>query len=224
MTSLRVVFFGDSICVGQHVSVHRTWVAQISARLEELGRGQDCKIVVSNASTNGRTTRQALETMAYEVLAHPLDLLVVQFGMNDCNYWHDGRGTPRVSEAAFVANLTEIVQRAYSYGAPRVLVNTNHPTGRNQVVMPHTNITYEQSNRRYNDLIRQMALADPRVECIDVEAHFHSHLGQHGHALAEMLLPDPDLLHLSEAGHDLYFSFVGPQVEQRVRAILAAGR
>jgi lysophospholipase L1-like esterase len=221
MKNLRVVFFGDSICVGQHVSVHRTWVAQISARLEALGRELGTKVVVTNPSTSGRTTRQALELMTYEVLAQPVDLLVVQYGMNDCNYWQDGRGVPRVSEAAFVANLAEILQRAQQYKVQRLLVNTNHPTTRTQVTMPHVDITYEASNRRYNELIRRVA-AENNVACVDVEAFFHQHTDNNPASLEELLLPAPDLLHLSEAGHDLYFSIVYPQVEQAIREMIAA--
>src|SRR6185437_14172947 len=101
--SVRVTFFGDSICVGQGVSIYRGWVTRLAEELDTHCNVR-AKLIVTNASVNGRTTRQALEDMPYNVQGHGVDLIVIQFGLNDCNYWLTDRGNPRVSLEAFKAN------------------------------------------------------------------------------------------------------------------------
>ena len=68
--------------------------------------------------------------MPYDIQSHEPDLLLVQFGMNDCNFWESDRGNPRVSLDAFRANLREIYTRAFSFGVHNVIQLTNHPSGR----------------------------------------------------------------------------------------------
>ncbi len=219
---IRTFFFGDSICVGQHVSIHRGWVPRISARLSELGEERGREILVTNASANGRITRQALESMPYEVQSQGPDVVIVQFGMNDCNYWQSDGGLPRVSPKSFAANLEEIVERAYAFGAQRVLLNTNHPTALDRDILPHAGITYQESNARYNAVIRDVAAAlGDRVVLNDIERTFEAHVGSSRDRLLELLRPAPDLLHLSEKGHDLYFLEICPKLEAVIEEILA---
>src|SRR5438034_624703 len=94
---MHVLFFGDSICNGQGIAIHKGWVPRLSAGLSELAAAAGRDLVVINSAVNGRTTRQALETMPYEVQSQAPEVLVVQFGMNDCNIWQTDRGNPRVS-------------------------------------------------------------------------------------------------------------------------------
>ena len=217
METVNVFFFGDSVCVGQYVSIHKGWVTRTSARLSDLGQKHNCRVIVTNTSANGRTTRQALEQMPYEIQSQHVDILIVQFGMNDCNYWQTDRGLPRVSPKAFAANLEEIIARAFNFGAHRILLNTNHPTGLDQKTMPFTNISYQQSNEQYSQIIRGVAAgSDPRVILNDVEKAFRTYTNGNRERLLELLLPNPDLLHLSERGHDLYFEVVYPAVEAAV--------
>lgn len=206
---VRLVFFGDSICYGQFVSPHHCWVTRIAARLHAL----DSRVVVTNASVNGNTTRMALERMPYDVQAHGVDLCVIQFGLNDCNHWLSDGGLPRVSQAAFAANLHEICLRARTFGARRILLNTNHPTTRRQEIVPHTLLTYEEHNRRYNEIIRRVATdAGPWVQLHDMEQIVSAHVETGRMRLEELLLADG--LHLSAAGHDLYFTATCPVIEK----------
>jgi acyl-CoA thioesterase I len=218
---LKVFFFGDSICFGQGVSLHKGWVPRLSAKLAELGERAGRSVLVTNSAVSGNTTRMALERMAYDIQDHEPQLLIVQFGMNDCNYWKTDRGNPRVSLDAFRANLVEIVRRAVSFGAQKVILHTNHPSGRDEVPMPHTDLTYQQSNARYNEAIRQAAKAcGPVVELVDIEAAVSEFVGDRPERLLELLHPAPDLLHLSERGHDLYFEAVEPVVSRIVNDLL----
>jgi acyl-CoA thioesterase-1 len=212
----RLVFFGDSICVGQGVSIHLGWVTRIAAQLNQLV-GEE--IVVVNASVNGNTSRQALERMPYEVQSHGVDILIVQFGMNDCNYWLSDRGLPRVSESSFAANLEEIIARGFTFGAKTIVLNTNHMTNRGGRTFPLTKVSYEQSNGRYNEIIRSVARRmGAQVVLNDVEEAFRARIGDDRARLADLLLPDG--LHLSVAGHDLYFELTMPIIEHSVRTLI----
>jgi len=217
MKPITVTFFGDSICVGQYVSLHNGWVPRMSAKLSELGEVHGRRVIVGNASANGRTTRQALEQMPYEIQSQDIDILIVQFGMNDCNHWESDHGVPRVSERAFAANLEEIVARAYRSGVGRVFLNTNHPTCRDTDALPGTMTSYEEWNQRYNNLIRETARrVGPPTKLNDVARACQEFADGDHERLEQLVLPAPDLVHLSEKGHDLYLSVVHPQLEAAV--------
>jgi len=205
---MRLFFFGDSICFGQHVSPHKTWVNKVA---ERIAKDAPAGFVATNASVNGNTTRMALERMPYDVQAHGVDILLVQFGMNDCNYWRTDGGVPRVSPTAFEANLVEIVERGRCFGASRVFMNTNHPTP-STVPFGHAPTDYQSSNERYNGLIRS-ACAAVGADLIDVDKSWREFLAG-GADLAELLLPDG--IHLSEAGHELYTRIVLPPLLEAV--------
>jgi lysophospholipase L1-like esterase len=148
--------------------------------------------------------------MPYEVQSQSPDVMLIQFGMNDCNIWASDRGHPRVSAPAFEANLREIIQRAFLFSCRTLILNSNHPSARDQVPLPGSSTTYESQNRLYNEIIRQVARSDPRVLFNDIEAQFHQRTRGQRHDILRFLLPD--LLHLSEEGHDLYFDSVYPRL------------
>ena len=83
---IRIFFFGDSICFGQGVSPHFTWVTRLSRALDERFSSR-ADVLTQNPSVNGNTTRMALERMPYDVQSHAPDVLYIQFGLNDCNGW-----------------------------------------------------------------------------------------------------------------------------------------
>ena len=211
----KIFFFGDSICFGQGVSLHRGWVPRLAHFLSEKFDGRQLETLVINSSINGSTTRQALERMPYDIQTHRPDLLIVQYGMNDCNYWQTDGGLPRVSPGGFQANLNEILERAFTFGTSKVILNTNHPTARRQEAMTNTHLTYEDSNRQYNQLIREVGVQwDERVVLNDMENIFLQYMKERDETLKDLLLPDQ--LHLSEEGHDLYFSSLQPLVSEVV--------
>ena len=141
--------------------------------------------------------------------------MTLQFGLNDCNCWVTDAGLPRVSEAAYRANLIEMIDRARRFGAGRIILSTNHPTLRHKVLLSGDSL--ETRRRRYNDHVREVASLTG-VELCDVEEGF-DHLGDR--ELAEMLLPYPDLLHLSTEGHRLYAGCIRPHLERAVTDVLS---
>lgn len=211
---IRLTFFGDSIFVGQGVSIYKSWINKIAERMDAYTRDKAFDILVTNSSVNGRTTRQALEDMPYHVQNNGADILVIQFGLNDCNYWATDRGLPRVSREAFIANIKEICMRGRTFGAARVLVNSSHPTTRNKVVLPNTDITYEDSNSAYCEALRR-AFAGPGSEVMfqDLNAYFKEKYPSNDE-LEKILLEDE--LHLSELGHEEYFQVMHPIVMRQI--------
>ena len=202
MSKVKVSFFGDSICMGQGVSIHGNWIVNLSSDLyKEFGD----RIIVSINAANGRTTRMALEVMPYEIQSSPPDILIIQYGMNDCNYWETDCGVPRVTKNAFRANLEEIITRARACGVKSIFLNSNHPTGRFCSKMLSAGITYEDSNVEYNEIIRLVG-DNPGVNFIDIELEFEKLNMDH----SKYLLPKPDLLHLNEFGNKIYYEIMKP--------------
>jgi lysophospholipase L1-like esterase len=186
----RVIFFGDSVCHGQYVSVERVFVA----RLATYHNGHVVPpVVVENRSINGNTTRQGLERLSYDVTSHRPDFVYVQFGLNDCNIWQTDFGEPRVALEAYRANLTEIVRKVRAAGTRRVMLATNHPC--------RLGDAYEERLRAYNEVVRAVA-AGVETALFDVRA------------ASEPFDPDVMLLadgiHLSEDGHEFYFEALRP--------------
>lgn len=215
---LRVFFFGDSICFGQGVSPHRTWVSRLAGRLEQQFAPR-IRVDVQNPSINGNTTRMALERMPYDLQSHAPDVVYVQFGLNDCNGWETDRGHPRVSRAGFAANLAEIIDRARLFGARQVVLGTNHPTTRTTSCLPYVQHTYEQANLDYNAVIRQVA-ANKATLLADAELAFHAAVKAGRAGYADLVLADQ--LHLSEAGHDIYLASHLPILCTAVEQAMAA--
>lgn len=218
---MKVVFFGDSITVGQYISPPDTWAVRLCKYLDSTAKEEGMDITTQIEAVNGRTSRQALEDIAVEVQKHGPELVMIQFGMNDCNHWDTDRGLPRVSKAGFEANMREMIDRALHFGAQRVLLNTNHPSGRNNPFAVKPELSYEQSNRQYNAITREVAgLYDQTlVSLSDMEAVFDADIVQSGNKAEDYLMPAPDLLHLNQKGHDLYYTHLLPVIEQNVREI-----
>lgn len=216
---IKVTFFGDSTCVCQGVSIYQGWVTKIAKYFDEYGQKLNQEILVSNSSINGRTSRQALEDMPYHIQSQGVDILVVQFGLNDCNYWATDRGLPRVSLAGFVENIREIISRGERFGAHRILLNNNHPTSRDKAIMAGTT---ETSNASYNAALRKLA-ADlpPSVRFQDVESYFKANI--HAQEPIEKFLLS-DGLHPNAAGHEQYFRLMCPIIQDAVDAVIQANR
>ncbi|CAA7617710.1 SGNH/GDSL hydrolase family protein [Magnetospirillum sp. SS-4] len=201
----NIVIFGDSISFGELVSPHRGWVVRLSARIEDE---HGDRFLTVNTSINGNTTRMALERMAFDVQRYRLDMIVVQFGMNDCNCWQTDQGAPRVSEAGYRANLLEIVDRARRFGGRRLLLMTSHPTPHRET-LPMVGASYEDLRRRYCGIVRDVArVADCGL--IDVDAMLAGRP-------VDYLMPDG--IHLNPLGHDLYMDLVAPPILEAARAL-----
>lgn len=211
---MNIFFFGDSISFGQGISIDLTWVTQIAVKLRQQYPMLD--INVNNTSINGNTTRMALERMPYDVQSHDVDILLVGFGMNDCNYWLTDKGIPRVSPLAFEANMKEIIDRGFHFGAKEIILRTNHPSSKKDLMI-NNDFTYADSNAKYNEIIRQIVKEDKRVRFVDIEKIFLKYCEKENTTIEKLTLSDG--VHLSLEGHQVYLEAVYPVLEKAIQSI-----
>jgi len=178
-----VVCMGDSITAGQYLDDgEQAWPALIHGH----------NVVAAGVSSD--TTRLALERFPRDVQAKQPEAVVIQFGHNDCNRWQTDLGLPRVSEAAFAANLREIVMRCRVFNAIPFLC-TLTPSRRS--------IQHTGDAKHYNGILREVAETD-RVELIDVRTIFKA-VEEEPDGVTLLL---DDGIHLNPAGHRVYAAAV----------------
>ncbi len=196
-------FFGDSISTGKHISVHKTWVHKISQELDKKFKN----VQVNNASVNGNTTRMALERMHNDALSHNPDIIYIQFGLNDCKILDTDYGCERVSKEAYLANIKEMIARSIAAGVKKIIINSSHISNIN-TRLPHSNITYEESNTVYYNLLLTLKRQfSDSVLFIDIREYLKNKNISAGNYLLN------DGLHLNELGHEYYFEYIYPFVE-----------
>lgn len=170
---MRVVCIGDSITAGQYVDFAVAWPSLLSG-FEVIPRG-----------VSGETTRQGLERFPRDVQEREPDVVLIQYGLNDCTRWETDNGLCRVSLAAFEANLGEMVTRVENVGATPMLLSLT-PTLKT--------LAFQNDARMYDGAIRHVARRTG-ARLIDV---------------AVWLFADPerylleDGVHLNEIGHKVY--------------------
>jgi acyl-CoA thioesterase-1 len=211
---ITLVHMGDSITFGQYVDSTHRWSTLVAERLEGAFDGA-FEIRSVNRGISGQTTRMGLERFPSDVQDVGPDVMTLQFGLNDCNCWETDRGLPRVSEDAFVANLVEMVERARRFGAREIVMQTNHRTLR-RAPLPSGEV-FEDANARYSELIREVARTVGAALC-DIREVFEPFDDD---TLERMLLPAPDLLHLSTEGNRVYADAIYPYVEAAVERAAA---
>ena len=212
---VHLVHMGDSITEGQYISPSVRWTSLIERRLAE--RWDQNRFVTFNRGISGETTRMGLERFPTDVQNLRPDVMTLQFGMNDCNCWETDGGVPRVSEAAFSANMTEMISRARVFGAKQIVLATNHCSLRRYEMT--SGEVYEAANARYSELSRTVA-RQAGVELCDIRIPFEQFDDAE---LDRLLLPYPDHLHLSIEGNELYADLIWPQIEAAMATFLDGG-
>jgi lysophospholipase L1-like esterase len=210
---VRVVCMGDSITFGQHIDPARRWTTHLEHRLYERFGASNVEIV--NRGVSGETTRMGLERFPASVQNEEPDVVTIQFGMNDCNCWQTDHGLPRVRMNAFRENLIEMVERSRKFGAREVILATNPRTMRRTPMV--SGEIYEEANARYSEVMREVAHLTESQLC-DIQRAFAD---LDDRKLEKMLLPAPDLLHLSEEGNLFYANVISPYVERAVDAVMS---
>jgi lysophospholipase L1-like esterase len=205
---MNLVFMGDSITEGQYVDSSMCWPDIVSAKLRLIAVKLGVDLNCHNRGISNETTRQALERYPRDIQGLRPDIVTLQFGLNDCNCWDTDGGFPRVSEAAYYANLLEMIERARHFGVKYIVLSTNHATLRHRIMA--NGITLEENRQRYNNVVRDVALEAGVVLC-DMGKAFECFSPDQ---LAKYLLPEPDLLHLSKQGHIIYADHIYPYIEK----------
>ncbi len=178
-----IVCIGDSITFGQHLDPLLAWPKLLDLDETVLAKG-----------VPGDTTRLGLERFPSDVQALCPAIVIIQFGHNDANRWETDRGLPRVSLAAYRANLIEMVDRCRTFGAKPYLCS---------ITPSHRSDQHRLDCEKYDRALRRVA-DEEDVPLIDVKSVFESVAKQEG--WHNLLMPDG--LHLAEGGHRVYAEYV----------------
>lgn len=195
-------FFGDSICFGQYVSADRVWTTRVSRHLSE---SEEFKNVLTQVTAvNGETSREALGRIHHCVTSHSPNLVWIQFGLNDANYWQTERGSPRVSLAGYLANIEEMIQKCFATGTQQILLATNHAVTKKLEQDANPN-KYQQNAKVYNEALRRKFGNESfqRVKLIDIEREMEAYF-----EINKQVYLLPDGVHLNQEGHKEYFRIV----------------
>lgn len=110
-----VLFLGDSITAGLHLSVERAWPAALQRALFQ----EDVPFRLQNAGVSGDTTAGGLARTDWVLRSKP-DVVVIELGAND--------GLRTIALTDTEANLRAIVKRVRAAGARPLLMGMNVPT------------------------------------------------------------------------------------------------
>ena len=217
---LTIVYMGDSITEGQYVHHASRWTELVTRRVRaKLADHINVDaLYFFNRGISGETTRQGLERFPRDVQALMPRVMTLQFGLNDCNCWDTDHGLPRVSEAAYRANLIEMIARARAFGAEHIVLSNNHPTLRFRKLASGQNL--EERRIAYNEIVHQVAVETGVTFC-DIAAVFAD---LDNASLADMLLAEPDVLHLSQRGHERYAEAIFQPVLQGINQSINQSR
>ena len=218
---IKLIYFGDSITLGEGVEENQKWYYLLNEALRKEYWDKPIQIQGFCEGISGDTSRMGLLRMHTALFRWGgADIITIQFGMNDCNFWETDAGLPRVSPDSFTVNLKEIIDRCRQWKIPEVILQTNHPTLRDQVMA--NGKSYEENNQEYNKLIRVVA-ERKGIALVDIHKRFEQRLRQNPKIkLADLLLPYPDNLHLSEKGNLLYFELMKDEIRKSVKRLLAS--
>lgn len=186
----KIVFFGDSITYGQYVDPEYIWTTIIT---NNLSKNND--LITFRNAVSGETSRQLLLRYSRDVQEIKPDILTIQCGLNDCNYWLSDNGVPRVSKESYKANLNEMIDRAEVFNIKKIIFIGSHPVTK-KITGP---ITLEESRREYNQIFKEVA-QNRQITYIDIESQFDN--------INEYLLNDG--IHLSKKGHIKYVEIIEP--------------
>jgi len=188
----KFVFFGDSITYGQYIDPEHIWTTIIT---NNLSKNKD--LITFRNAVSGETSRQLLLRYSRDVQEIKPDILTIQCGLNDCNYWLSDNGFPRVSKESYKANLNEMIDRAEVFYVKKIIFIGSHPVTK-KITGP---ITLEESRREYNKIFKEVA-QNRQITYIDIESQFDN--------IDEYLLEDG--IHLSKKGHIKYAEIIEPFV------------
>jgi len=211
-TVLRICYFGDSITYGlghdhKGVDIHRRWTALVDKVLQKY-EAKGIFIYSLNLGENGNTTRNGLERLQ-EVYAFNPDLVTIQFGMNDCNYWLSDRGLPRVNPISFKFNLKEMIEKLFAAKVKSILLITNHLIPVEKKML--NGKSYNENNRFYNQIIREVA-RECGVTLCDIEILLADSIDNKKLFLEE----NGRWIHLSELGNQRYAEEILPFIEKEI--------
>ncbi|MBL7069133.1 MAG: SGNH/GDSL hydrolase family protein [Candidatus Omnitrophica bacterium] len=199
---------------GQYCDPHLRWTERVKNIITPGYQKEGAYINSINCGVSGETTLLGLVRFAKDVQNNAPDIVTLQFGLNDCNCWQTDRGLPRVSPQCFEFNLIEMIDRARHFGCAHVILMTNHTVLREKRMI--SGEMYKNADERYSKIIHEVAEKTKTTLC-DIRSVFKS---LKENEVKELLLPYPDLLHLSPKGHELYAQTILPFIKRAIDDLL----
>jgi lysophospholipase L1-like esterase len=210
MHKIRIIHFGDSLTECINIKESEKWSYLCKEALIQKYK-HSITLGVQNKGICGNNTRQALERMQEDVQFEEPDILTIQFGVNDSDYWLSNRGVPVVSELAFKANLIEMIERARIFGIDHIIFHTNHCFSKDRIEINEK--THNENIQNYNQIIRRIA-NEFECELVDI------HKALLNRSPDMYTLPHPDGVHLNEFGCKLYYREIKPVIDKCIRRII----
>ena len=184
---ITIVFFGDSITFGYGVDTEtESFFSRINS-IMQTGMYGDVRIV--NAGVSGDDTSEALRRVTTDVTALNPDIVVIAFGLNDCQ-------NKSMTPAKFRENINNMIAAMPSKSRV-ILATSNSFLETGQSLWMDLNESLEP----YMEVVRATA-RDRNLSIIDVNSAWKEHLRQDQRHM-ETFYIDPT--HPSAKGHGLIY-------------------
>lgn len=198
---VKVVAFGDSttakrVVDGQPLSV---WADLLNEHVS---------IHAINAGIPGNNTNDARARFERDVLSKRLDVVVIQFGINDAavDVWKNPSATEsRVSQSDYVANLRFFISELKRRDVKVYLMTPNPAAWTPKLKQLYGKPPYDvEDEDGFNVLLKRYAQAardlanETDTPLIDVYQHFQAYGSQSGQSVSDLLL---DGMHPNAVGH-----------------------
>ncbi|MFA5859653.1 MAG: GDSL-type esterase/lipase family protein [Elusimicrobiota bacterium] len=191
--------FGDSITSRGNRT--EGWGGIIDRKIRDAGLDWQ----VFNVGIGGNTTTMGLARIESSVLSCKPDIVIIEFGFNDCAHLAADNTKVRVDPVLYETNMNLICEKISAVkGLPFLIIN--HAAERDWIIMPNGK-PYRESVKDYNRIVRKIAKERNLPSC-DMEKYFL----ESGQSLAVLNNPKPDGLHLSLAGEKLYAEGLWPEL------------
>lgn len=192
---MNIVCFGDSITQASDCSEGDRWPTVLQIALDDWRVNQ---YKVYNRGVAGNTTANGLARFAEDILPLLPGLLVVEFGINDCNHpsW---RRVPAVGVEEYKKNLREFHRVCKASKGACVFV-VNHPLSRAKILQGNGR-TLRANLQPYNDAVRLLT-AELKAPVIDLPLM----ISERRIKLADFVPEDG--IHLTAQGNHFYAAMV----------------
>ena len=186
-SSKTIVFFGDSVTYGYGID---TETESFFARIDKIMKsGIYGNVKAINAGINGDDTNEALQRLSTDVLVHKPDIVVIAFGLNDCQ--NKSMTTEKFS------NNINLMLDVIPKNTEVILATSNTFMETGQSLWRNLNSTFSP----YMKEIMKIA-SERRLSLIDVNAAWQNHLQMNPRTIESMYI---DSTHPSAKGHRLIY-------------------
>ncbi|MEO6847444.1 MAG: GDSL-type esterase/lipase family protein [Chthoniobacterales bacterium] len=196
----NIVCFGDSITEVKTVDELRRWPTQLALKLN-VWRPDSFRVF--NRGVSGDTTDEGAARIESDITPHLPELVVVEFGVNDCNV-RPTVTVPRVSLEKFRENLgkihrciTQLNGRMILLAGHFPLVERARPGGKPLKYTQGNGKSYAENYAPYYEVVQQMR-EELALSIIDMP----SIIERKKIAMSEMVIEDG--IHLTAQGNDFY--------------------